>query len=267
MADAPTLFERELTMHDIVRRNLTVQEVQRVTPDLVRVTLAGTDLEGFSAEGPADHVKLFFPHPSTGEIVLPGGEHPERVISRDFTPLPRSTDSGLVLDIDFYTHQDPGPASTWALNAAEGDQLVVAGPRGSRGVPHGARSYVIIADETALPAASRWIASVQPGVAITLIASVSDRGAWVGDYTGAAARGATVHIVDKTASAILAAIPEITPETFVWAGGDAAVLLDVRRHFRRTLGLPKQQVAVDGYWRSGVSAWDHHAPVDPTDPD
>lgn len=260
-------FHRDLTMHELQRRRLAVTAVERVAPDMVRVTLAGDDLAGFVADGPADHVKLLFPHPSTGLIELPGGDNPATLLMRDFTPLARETADGLVLDLDFYTHADPGPASSWATAAKPGDEIVVAGPRGSRGMPYGVGSYLVIADETAMPSAARWIAGAQDGARITLIASVTGDGSWVSDYVGAEARDVDLRIVANDADAILAAVPEVEADTFVWAGGNAAVLLPVRRHFRRTLGLPKQQVAVDGYWRNGVVAWDHHAPVDPSDPD
>lgn len=253
-------------MHELRRRRLTVRETRRVAPEMVRVTLTGSDLDGFVSEGPADHVKLFLPD-ATGSIALPNEGNPAAVIMRDFTPLPRVSAAAPVLDLDFYTHANAGPASSWAVAAAPGDEIVVAGPRGSRGIPSGVGSYVIVADETAMPSACRWLAQTPIEIPITLIASVTGDGAWVSGYVGAVARGADVRIVPNAPDAILAALPEIGADTYVWVGGNAAVLLPVRRHLRRTLGLPKQQVAVDGYWRHGVVAWDHHAPVDPTDPD
>ena len=36
---------------------------------------------------------------------------------------------------------------------------------------------------------------------------------------------------------------------------------------RRELGLGPEQVVASGYWRRGVAGLDHHAPVDPDDPD
>src|SRR5699024_1423653 len=54
---------------------------------------------------------------------------------------------------------------------------------------------------------------------------------------------------------------------FIWAAGESTSLIGVRRYLRRELGLPKQQVDVDGYWRKGVADADHHAPIDPDDPE
>lgn len=237
------LFERPLARHELVKRELTVIAAERVAPDMVRVTLGGDDLAGFASDGPADHIKMFFPAEDGPAM-------------RDFTPLHR--EDGL-LDVDFYTHVNPGPAAAWALQAKPGDTVRIGGPRGSRGLPAGASAYLLIADETALPSASRWIAQAE--VPVTLIAAVHGDGAWVASYVGLD----EVTVVDP--SAIVGALPEIDATTFVWASGEAGSLIPVRRHLRRELNLPKEQVAVDGYWRQGAENFDHHAPLDPADPE
>ena len=58
------------------------------------------------------------------------------------------------LDIDFVLHGD-GPASTWAAQAAPGQTLDIAGPRASMVVPDLFDSYLLIGDETAIPAIGR----------------------------------------------------------------------------------------------------------------
>jgi NADPH-dependent ferric siderophore reductase len=55
-----------------------------------------------------------------------------RPVSRDYTPLYDEARHELALD--FYIH-DGGVASTWAMNAREGDKLTIGGPRGSLVVP------------------------------------------------------------------------------------------------------------------------------------
>ncbi|UUT34408.1 siderophore-interacting protein [Microbacterium elymi] len=59
----------------------------------------------------------------------------------------------------------------------------------------------------------------------------------------------------------------VDASTYVFAAGEASALVPVRRHLRHTLHLPREQYSVSGYWRVGVQAWDHHAPIDPVDPD
>ena len=57
--------------HPLRFRQLQVSQVERLTPHLVRITLAGDDLDGFVSLGFDDHVKLFFPDPVTGALALP----------------------------------------------------------------------------------------------------------------------------------------------------------------------------------------------------
>ncbi|MGN6503312.1 MAG: siderophore-interacting protein, partial [Pseudolysinimonas sp.] len=76
-------------------RRLAVTATRELVPSIVRVTLGGDELAGFAAEGPADHMKVFFPDPVSGELLLPevdaqGLRRPDAagaIISRDYTPV------------------------------------------------------------------------------------------------------------------------------------------------------------------------------------
>ena len=48
--------------HEPRRRLLTVQRVEKLSPNMTRITLGG-DLQGFISSGYDDHVKVFFPLP------------------------------------------------------------------------------------------------------------------------------------------------------------------------------------------------------------
>lgn len=297
MTDELPRFHRELVRHELANRSLTVTRVERVAPEMIRVTVAGEELAGFTSAGPADHVKVSLPDPETGVIHTrrADGEPTGPVIMRDFTPLPH--ESGDELDLDFYTHADPGPAASWALAVKPGDAARVAGPRGSRSVPHGAGRYVLIADETALPSVRRWMQLAPAGTPIEVIAMIGGDGAWVADYlagrafapteptsnaaeatpatgrvsvSGTVGDAVSIRVIGRSADEALAALAERGPigdDTYVWAAGEATSLIPIRRHLRREVGLGKEQVAVDGYWRRGAADFDHHAPLDPTDPE
>ena len=60
---------------------------------------------------------------------------------------------------------------------------------------------------------------------------------------------------------------DVTADTFVWAAGEAGALIPVRRWLTQEAGLPKANLSLHGYWKSGVAGLDHHAPLDPADPD
>ncbi|CAN5843461.1 hypothetical protein BH11PSE13_BH11PSE13_16740 [soil metagenome] len=92
-----------------------MRSVQRVTPHLIRVTIGGEPLAGFTSPGFDDHAKLFFPDASTGELTLPragpdGPIWPEgrKPTMRDYTPGRFDAAAGT-LEFDLALH-DAGPA-------------------------------------------------------------------------------------------------------------------------------------------------------------
>jgi NADPH-dependent ferric siderophore reductase len=245
---------REHLRHELVRRTLHVLRAAAVTPRIVRVTLGGPELEGFTAPGPADHVKVFFP----------GGE------SRDYTPAafrPASAEHEAELDLDFVLHGDEGPASAWAARVAVGDELVVAGPRGSHLAPAGIARLVIVADETAFPATGRWFDAAGDELPIDVLVWPTDAGPE--EYFGERIP-AQASITPCAAGELMTALRALEPfdeSTFFFLAGEAETLVPLRRYLRRELGLSAEQVQASGYWRYGAAGLDHHAPLDPSDPD
>lgn len=265
-------FARESQRHRFTARRATVQEVARPLDGVARITFGGPDFADFASTGPADHVRIYFPD-DDGVLVAPepdpSGEgiiRPEQLtINRDYTPLdPRTTADGGAFVVDFLEHADPGPATRWAFAAEPGDELVIVGPRGSRGAPAGVDGLVLIVDSTSLPAASRWIAEADAGPTSVLATLERDED-WLIDYLGTD-DFAELRVVrpDPDGAALLAAAMElpIEPDDFVFAAGEATSLARVRRFLLGARGLPPEQVAITGYWRRGVVAFDHHTPLD-----
>lgn len=270
-------FARERVRHELRRRTLHVVRAETVAPGMRRVTLGGPELEGFTSLGPADHVKLFLPTPD-GEVV-----------ARDYTPLAyrdggSEGSDGPELDIDFYLHGNSpaqgenggaGPAVSWAEHTSAGDEIEIGGPRGSALAPAvaaetGVDSAILIADESALPAAARWLEAFGPDLPVTGLFSVADPGtaAYLSEHEGPGRQLSWFSGDDRDAR--LAGILRETPigdGTFLFLAGEAGALVPLRRYLRRELGLPKDQVVATGYWKRGIVALDHHAPIDPSDPD
>ena len=146
-------------MHEIKRRKLEVLRVVDLTPRMRRITVGGPELAGFISLGSDDHVKLFFPQnqqelSALETLELGAGKKSDTMPPmRDYTPRRYDLDT-LELDIDFVLHGD-GPAATWAAQAKPGQFLHIGGPRGSMVVPDIFDSYLLIGDETALPAIAR----------------------------------------------------------------------------------------------------------------
>ncbi len=270
---ADSSFARESARHPLALRRLTVTAVRQVAPGMARVTLAGPELEGFVAPGPADHVKVFFPD-ADGVLTTPvftpeGVTRPESgtVIVRDYTPFAYRSEAGE-LDIDFVLHGDDGPASAWAASAVPGMPLAIAGPRGSHLTPTGIERAIVVADETALPAASRWLDALARAVPVTALLMIADPGtaSYLAEGPGRDLRWFAGAGREAAAQEALRGLG-IGERDFVFLAGEAGAMVPMRRHLRRELGLPKQRVDAHGYWKRGVENLDHHAPLDPADPD
>ena len=275
-------FEWTRVMHEVKRRHLTVLRTELVAARMQRITLGGADLEGFTSLAPGDHVKAFFPDPSVGEIVAPvfvegraqKPEGPGEAIARDYTPAAFRPDgeNGPELDLDFVLHADAahsGPAAAWAAQAAPGDPLAIGGPRGSRVPPTDAERAILIADESALPSVTRWLDLLGDVPVVGLFSTLDP--ATSSYLSGYSADTREFHWFDgedrDTRIADALAGLEITEGTLVFLAGEAGSLIPLRRYLRRELGLPKEQVDAHGYWKKGEANLDHHAPLDPSDPD
>ena len=140
-------------------RIVDVVRVDQLTPHMTRVTFGGENMAGFVTKGPAEHIRIFLPDESTGQLPLPvpgpdGLEFPpdgERPKSRAYTPRRWDPDT-LELDVDFVIHGE-GPASAWASAVKAGDTAVVGGQASGAYLPESDVDwYVILGDEAALPA-------------------------------------------------------------------------------------------------------------------
>ena len=170
-------LEIHRVMHDIKRRRLQVLRVVDITPRMRRITLGGPELAGFISLGSDDHIKLLFPQNAAEQAALESptftikGDGPQPAM-RDYTPRRFDLSIGE-LDIDFVLHGD-GPASTWAEQAQVGQHLYIGGPRGSMIVPDIFDSYLLIGDETAIPAIARRLEELPAGRKVLAVIEIAD---------------------------------------------------------------------------------------------
>lgn len=247
---------RDAVRHETRRRTLAVLRRQEVPGGLVRLTLGGGDLAGFTSLGPEDHVKLF--------VAGPDGS----VVGRDYTPSefrPLGSTSGPELDLDVVVHVGAaGPASDWAAGAAVGDEVQIGGPRGSKLAPTGFRNALLIADPTGLPALRRWVRAF---AGATPVHALLFGGAAAAYLDEAELTAATPQVLDAQHDLLeVVQAQDVDADTFVWAAGEASAIVPVRRHLKE-LGLEKANRSLHGYWKRGDAGFDHHAPLDPSDPD
>lgn len=236
----PSAPVTERLRHELKRRALTVRQVDRLTPHMLRITLHGASMADFRSDGPDDHVKLMFPD-AQGQMVM-----------RDYTPRQFGPDH---LVIDFALHQ-AGPATAWALAARPGDTLTVGGPRGSR-VVRGVANWMLIGDETALPAMGRMVEGMAAGERVTTIAAVPDAADQQTFATAAQHRAVWLHRPQADAAkadvflAVLADVA-LSPDLYIWIAAEAGVARSLRQHLLDR-GHALHWMRAAGYWTQGVA--------------
>ena len=228
--------------HELKFRELTVTEVSHLTPHMIRVTVAGDDLDGFLSASPDDHVKVFFPRE--------GGE-PER---RDYTPRRHDAEANSLV-LDFVDHEG-GPAADWARGAKVGDPLSIGGPRGSQVIEGDIAHWLLIGDETALPAIGRYIEEMGAGTKVTSLVAVPGPADEQGFDTAAELDSNWIHRPLDAATdpapyiEALKAI-ELGEKTFVWIAAEAAVARALRAYMTDQRSVPLGWLKASGYWIKG----------------
>ena len=167
----------------MILTEVIVTRVERLSPSFVRVELGSPDLADFGVDGPLldQRIKLVFPNASGGLASLEGADESwwstwldipadERGHMRTYSVrdvLGSGVDTRVVVDLVLHLDDGAtGPGSRWAATAATGDRLLLVGPRrgeefgGIEFDPGTARSLLLAADETAVPAVCRILADL-----------------------------------------------------------------------------------------------------------
>jgi len=243
-------------MHEIKRRKLEVLRVTDLTPRMRRITLGGPELAGFMSLGTDDHVKLLFPQNAKQAAALEtmqlgagkdNGPMPEM---RDYTPRRYDLEK-MELDIDFVLHGD-GPASTWAEQAQPGQFLHIGGPRGSMIVPDIFDSYLLIGDETALPAIARRLEHLAANRKALVVIEV-ENGAEQQVLESAAPFNVIWVLREGGKDNLLATVKQLqVPKgnLYAWVATETKVSRRIRRVLIDEHGLDEQFIKAVGYWRA-----------------
>ena len=227
-----------------------------------RMVFTGAELEAdfpFPALAATDHVKLCLPDPATGTIVFP--RRPEQgaapagapaPIMRDYT-IRRFDPAARELTLDFVVHLH-GPAGQWAATAAAGAEIGVLGPRGSQVYPASCPDYLLVADETALPATERFLEELPAEVPVRVVA-LGAVPRELGGGRAAEIRWLTPGDPESDADAVVDAVAglPVGAGTFTFGAGEAGVMRALRRHLRTDRGADAEHVVVRGYWRIGIA--------------
>lgn len=245
----------------------TVTAVEEVHPHMRRITFAGDDLAEFEPVGPDSFLYLLVAPPGRTELGIGrdftwtayfGMPDDERPVGGYYTLVDwRPEARELVMHL--MTHGDTGSAAAWVARAQVGDAAALWGPRTAYAPPADTTSFVLVADETGVPAASVIAAEVPDGVPVVAFLEVGsaderqpfperDRHEVIWLHRDGADAGTTTLLPDAVRAA---AWPGGTP--YVWGGGESRAMTAVRKYVRHEVGLPREAVSLVAYWRHDSS--------------
>lgn len=242
-------------------RRLTVLRVEDVTPHLRRFVVGGEELDGLEIPDPAMSVRLLIPE-EDGSLVMPEWsgnqfERPDGSRAPIRTLTPRHLDGeARELTLDIVLH-DQGAASDWARRAAEGDPVAISGPARGHEVDATASGYLLVGDETAMPAIGQLLEAIPASTTVDVHIETRGPDARIDlpDHPRS-----TVHWYDAVESGepgavvvdAVTALDEVAPR--VWAAGEAAAVQRLRKHLFDERGMSRSEATVRGYWKHGRSA-------------
>jgi NADPH-dependent ferric siderophore reductase len=266
---APTSLERELAARSRLQTFVTrVHDVQPIAPHIRRITFRG-GLDGFVPLGPDQFLYVMVPRPGAETEIherfrfadLDAITEARRPRGAYYTVSAWRPATGE-LDIWFVLHQHAGPVSSWAADASPGDRVALWGPRASFAPPRGARDFLLIGDDTAMPAITAMLDALPRTCRVRAVVETVDAAHIV------PLNAHPLGIVDwvfrdgapaGTGTALLDAVRRLrlhsSAELFVFGAGESRQMRALRRYCRDQLGLPPEQMRITGYWRrSGGSS-------------
>jgi len=275
-----------------------------LSPSMVRFVFTGEDVAGMAFPGPDQRIKMFFPEQAGQRPELPRGpdwiaafralDDASKPAMRTYTIRALRADVAEV-DIDFAVHGSIGPASRWALEAKEGNPMVLFAPdaraeHDSRGYewhpPQDVDRVLIVADESALPAVASILDHITASPSRPRIEALIEVPTEADRLPLAALEGLSVrwlprdHAYDygqRLLEALRdvplprhgadAAVTDIDVDNdilweqasggdgafYAWIAGEAAAVLDIRRHLVNERGVDRKAMNLMGYWRKGRS--------------
>ena len=222
------------------RRSLTVARIEHITSRMVRVTFTSNELVDFSSPAHDDHIKVFFPAQG------------EQQNLRDFTPRAFDVDAGTLV-VDFALHED-GPSMQWVSSVQVGETIEIGGPRGSTVVPDDFDWYLLVGDETALPAIGRRVEELRIGVPVTTVITIADAAEKQVWQTPASWNPIWILRNETTADDVsvlrtsLADCSMPPGDGMVWIAAETSVARAVYEHMLNDRHHPRAWIKAAGYW-------------------
>ncbi|MFG2136794.1 siderophore-interacting protein [Streptomyces sp. NPDC048650] len=239
-----------------------VVRTEQLTPHMVRVVLGGDGLAAFAAGEYTDHyVKLVFPlpevsYPEPFDMAQIRADLPRDQWPRTRTYTVRSWDAETrELALDFVVHGDEGLAGPWAAAAEPGDEIRFLGPGGAYAPAADADWHLLAGDESALPAIAASLARMPAGIPVRAFIEVAGPEE---QQELTVPPGAEVTWLHRGASPVgrelVAAVRQLefpSGQVQAFVHGEAGFVKELRRLLRTERDIPREDLSLSGYWRTG----------------
>ena len=251
MSDAPTRLRREPPP----LRRLSVVRTEPRSVRMMRVVVGGPELAGLELPEPAASVRLLVPWPDEpfelptwngNEFLLADGRRPAL---RTFTPVGIDGDE-LTLDI---VRHPGGAISDWAETAAPGDPCAVSGPGRGETIDESATRYVLLGDETAIPAIEQLLEVIPATIETEVHLEIEHPEARLAlpDHPAVTVTWHDALDAEPPGASLRRAIEGAVVDdgTRVWAAAEAAAVQAIRKHLFDDRGTPRGHTTIRGYWK------------------
>lgn len=224
-------------------RNTTVLSKQTVTPNMIRLTLAGDCLADFPQGYEGGYIKVMLNDDSGDKI------------ARSFT-IRKFNPAGPWLTIELVSHGDHGPAARWISKVKAGDDVAILGPGACKRLNQDADWFLLAGDMTALPAISvnlELLPEDARGIAVLEVLDEADK--------VELAKPENVEVIwlennepEANLSPLSDAVQNLTwlegqPST--WVAGEFNTSRNLRQFFRHKMKIDKDFMYVSCYWKIG----------------
>ena len=251
MSDAPTRLRREPPP----LRRLTVLHAEPRSVRMMRVVVGGVGLEGLELPEPAASVRFLVPWPGeTFELPMWNGNEflladGRRSALRTFTPVHLD---GHELTIDIVRHRG-GAIADWSETASPGDPCAISGPGRGETIDESADRYVLLGDETAIPAIEQLLRVIPASMEVDVHLEVDhpDARLVLPDHPAATVVWHPAVDTEPPGTSLRRAIAgtTVTGGTRVWAAGEAASMQAIRTHLFDERATPRSHTTIRGYWK------------------
>lgn len=245
-----------------------VSATRLVHPGLREITLQGEGLRTLRSVGPDAFLLVMVPQAHQSSLTvnetftidtLKSMEADQQPHMAYYTIRQARPEVGEI-DLWIVLHGDDGPLSAWAARTTPGDPVALWGPRSGWQPPEDTDHYLLVADETGLPAVAAIIEVVvadrAPGASVptvTVLAEVADEAHQqpLPVHPGVEVRwlhrnGAENGVL--LAKEALKQFPQLAPRTYVWGASESHCQMTMRAALKEQ-GFDRRWRYLIGYWR------------------